>query len=85
MVTKQQLTKHADFLRQIHDAPSVVALKRILRMASHACIKVLLSIVRDCLYKKIPLDAIDGQDHKKLMRYKKLLRHVASLNPQKER
>jgi len=81
MVSKKQLEKHSDFLKELKSiAGNGKLIKRKIKGAATSCLKVLVLLVKDCLYAKIPLTDLTPDEKKKLARYKSMLRNILSLN-----
>jgi hypothetical protein len=76
MVTENQLQKSADFLKRLRHAKDADDVKKILKAAALECLKVLLSVIKDCVAKKIPLTA---DDTKSIKFYKAKLRNMVVL------
>jgi len=81
MVSKKQLEKHSEFLKELKAiAGNGKLIKRKIKGAATSCLKVLVLLVKDCLNKKIPLTDLTPDERKKLARYKSMLRNILSLD-----
>ena len=74
MVTTKQLEKSALFLKALFEAKSPRQVQNLLKTAGHACLRVLLLLIKDCLNFKIPLPPPEKQ---KLDRHRNVLRNLA--------
>lgn len=84
MVTEGAIKKNALFLRSISETSDSQKIKNILARSAGSCLKLLVLIVKDFLYKKIPLELTD-EEKKKLLRYKAQFRNVAALGTKRTR
>lgn len=77
MVTKSLLEKHSNFLRLLHETKSVLSLKKLLKEATLNSLRVLLSLIKDAIQKKVQLNQ-NKLEGKKLLKYKDHLRNLVS-------
>lgn len=84
MVTEDQLRKNSGFLKSIREAKDINEVKKILTAAGNSCLKVLLLVIKACIFKHIPLELTEDEK-KKLKSYKSKLRMVAQLKSNKSR
>lgn len=82
MVTKNQLEKNSNFLKSIRQAKDLKEVKKILISAGNSCLKVLLLVIKACVFNQIPLAE---EDRQKLKAYKSKLRCVTELKSNKSR
>jgi hypothetical protein len=84
MVNETALKKNAVFLRSLSQTSDNQKLKSLLVTSANSCLKVLVLLVKDFIYKKIPLQLTD-EEKKKLARYKNHIRSVAALGAKRTR
>ena len=84
MVLIKQLENNSHFLKSVKEAKSISEIKKLLMAAGHSCLRVLVAIIKACVFKEIPL-SLTGEQTKKLKSYKNKLRAVAQLSSKKTR
>jgi hypothetical protein len=85
MVTAEQLQKNSHFLKSVKDAKDVKEIKNILIAAGHSCLRILVGVIKACVFKEIPLLCLTSNESKKLKSYKNKLRVLAQLRSTKSR
>lgn len=84
MVSETALKKNALFLRSLSQTDDNQKLKTLLVTSANTSLKLLVLLVKDFIYKKIPIQLTD-EEKKKLARYKNHIRTVASLGAKRTR
>lgn len=84
MVTETALKKNYVFLRSLSQTSDNQKLKTLLAKSAHSCLKLMVLIVKDFLYKKIPLELTD-EEKKKLIKYKSQFRNIAAMGSKRTR
>lgn len=84
MVSAAVLQKNSAFLKSLTQTSDGIKLKSLIATSANSCLKVLVLLVKDFIYKKIPLELTEDEK-KKLYRYKKRFRQVASLGSKRTR
>jgi hypothetical protein len=82
MVTENQLQKSSAFLKSLRHAKDGKDIKKILKDAAIGCLKVLLSVIKACVEKHIPLQLTE-EETKKIKSYKSKLRNMVDLKSNK--
>lgn len=84
MVTELALKKNSKFLENISQTSDVTKLKNLLATSANSCLKLLVLLIKDFIFKKIPLELTDDEK-RKLCRYKNQFRQVAALGSKRKR
>lgn len=78
MVSETSLKKNSLFLKSLCQTDNKQKLKALLCTSANSCLKLLVLLVKDFIYKKIPLELTDAEK-KKLCRYKSHFRKLVML------
>lgn len=84
MVSDIALHKNATFLRSISETSDTKKLKSLLLSSKNTSLKFLVLLVKDFIYKKIPLE-LSAEERQRLATYKARIRAVATLGAKKTR
>lgn len=84
MVTENAIKRNSVFLRSISQTSGSHKLKTLLQTSANSGLKLLVLLVKDFIYRKIPLE-LSNEEKKKILKYKNQFRALASMGSKKPR